>query len=108
MPDWLLGARRMPTDESRPFDITNTVLQPDVETGTQKPSAPEATTTHLAQDADVQIISQNYQNSEIPHFGEASFLEDVSRTRESSLRRRNAGIDAPEMFASTVLPQVCL
>ncbi|KAI0689056.1 hypothetical protein BC835DRAFT_1370579 [Cytidiella melzeri] len=96
MPEWLVGIRRMPADASGVLNVAGSVLQPDVEVGTQKGSADETTRTPTAQDADVQVTSQtSLQDSHIVQFGEASFLQEPPRTRESSLRRRNTGLEAP-------------
>lgn len=94
LPEWLMGTRRMP-----PYEVS--AVGPDVEaghTGDHKPGAP---TPHMAQDADVLVVSQGVeeaQDGRVPHFGEASFLEEPvsSRTRESSLRRRTTGMEVPE------------
>jgi hypothetical protein len=102
--DWLLEARGMPTDASRDFDIALTVLQPDGEIRPQKPSVPEATTTHPAHNTDVQSVSQDYPTPGISRLGETSIPKEVSRTRENLLRHCSAGIDnlASGMFASKV------
>lgn len=71
------------------------VYRSELEAGRTGDHKPEP---HMAQDADVLVVSQGVeegQNERVPHFGEASFLEEPPRTRESSLRRRTTGMEAP-------------
>ncbi len=95
LPEWLMGTRRMPPTSE--IDVYRGVVGQDVEaarTGDHKPEPH----VHMAQDADVLVVSQGVeegQEGRVPHFGEASFLEEPPRTRESSLRRRNMGVEVP-------------
>ncbi|KAI0789060.1 hypothetical protein BC629DRAFT_1593532 [Irpex lacteus] len=89
------------TRTSRNNTMGNTLPEgvsgPDVEaarTGKPEPNV------RMAEDADVLVVSQGVEEAQedrIPHFGEASFLEEPvsSRSRESSLRRRTTGIEVP-------------
>lgn len=95
LPEWLIGTRRMPPTSE--IDVYRGVAGQDVEAGrTGKPEP----NVHMAEDADVLVVSQGVeegQDGRDPHFGEASFLEEPvsSRTRESSLRRRNMSVEVP-------------
>lgn len=95
LPEWLIGTRRMPPTSE--IDVYRGVAEQDVEAGrTGKPEP----NVHMAEDADVLVVSQGVeegQDGRDPHFGEASFLEEPvsSRTRESSLRRRNMSVEVP-------------
>ena len=95
MPDWLLGTRQMPADASRAFTVAESVLQPDVEAGTQKSSPKLALPTHYAEDADVPVRSQDELRGDVPHLGEASFLADPPMPAHGSLRRRATGGEGP-------------
>lgn len=79
-------------------DMYRGVSGQDVEASRTSDHKPGAPSPHMAQDADVLVVSQGVeegQEGRVLHFGEASFLEEPPRTRESSLRRRATGMEAP-------------
>lgn len=86
----------MPADVTRAFDVAGEVLPADIEAGTRK-SRSNTPATHAASDADVPVVSQgDMANDDIPHLGEASFLDDQSpSSKDGSLRRRATGLETP-------------
>ncbi|KAI0743204.1 Sodium/hydrogen exchanger family-domain-containing protein [Irpex lacteus] len=70
LPEWLMGTRRMP-----PYEVSGAGPDPHA-----------LATINLAR-------PHPAQDGRVPHFGEASFLEEPPRTRESCLRRRTTGVE---------------
>ena len=99
----------MPSDGIRATEVPTSGLQPDMEPGTPtKGSAQNGTTqkgtervgVHDVVDSDVgvPVVSQEDVKDSRggSNLGEASFLEEPTRTRESSLRRRYTPMDVPD------------